>query len=170
MPETGNSLVIPVSFYTPKCTLVPQVFFNEEDIRSALSSVVKLQDNEKVHYVELPEYEAVLLYSSVSGSEKEVELPELYYLLKDLNKCKDYNKILVSYKDGFLNLVIAQGERLLFCNVFDASYFTTAEYFIFLTMNKLQLNPEVSTICFRTPLSDEEKFSLYRYFKAVDRL
>ena len=170
MPETGSNSVMPVSFYTPKCTLVPLAFFNEEDTRSALSSVVKLQDNETVRYVELPEYEAVLLYSFADGMKQETKFPELYYLLKDLKKVKDYNKILVSYRDGFLHLAIAQGDNLLFCNVFDASHFTTAEYFIFLTMKKLHLNPEVSSICFRSPLSDEERFSLYRYFKAVEQL
>ena len=37
-------------------------------------------------------------------------------------------------------------------------------------MKKLQLNPEVSTISFRTPLDAEQEMSLYRYFKAVEQL
>ena len=47
---------------------------------------------------------------------------------------------------------------------------TTAEYYIFLTLNTLQLNPEISTICWRTPLDAEDEMSLYRYFKSVIRL
>ena len=43
-------------------------------------------------------------------------------------------------------------------------------YNIFLAMKKLQLNPEVSTICFRTPLDEEEEMSLYRYFKNVEQI
>ena len=39
---------------------------------------------------------------------------------------------------------------------------------IFLVMKKLQLNPEVSGIVFRTPLTQEMEMSLYRYFKAVE--
>jgi hypothetical protein len=72
--------------------------------------------------------------------------------------------------DGVLYLVIAQGKSLLLCNTFQAQDFTTAQYFIFLAMKKLQLNPEVSTICFRTPLSEEDEMSLYRYFKSVEQL
>jgi hypothetical protein len=72
--------------------------------------------------------------------------------------------------DGVLYLVIAQGKSLLLCNSYQAPDFTTAEYFIFLAMKKLQLNPEVSSICFRTPLSEEDEMSLYRYFKSVDQL
>ena len=72
--------------------------------------------------------------------------------------------------DGVLYLVIAQGRTLLLCNSFQAQDFTTAQYFIFLAMKKLQLNPEVSSICFRTPLAEEEELSLYRYFKSVEHL
>ena len=72
--------------------------------------------------------------------------------------------------DGVLYLVIAQGKSLLLCNSYQAPDFTTAEYFIFLAMKKLQLNPEVSTIAFRTPLGEEDRMSLYRYFRNVDQL
>lgn len=72
--------------------------------------------------------------------------------------------------DGRLYLVIAQGRSLLLCNSFQAPDFTTAEYFIFMAMKKLQLNPEVSTICFRTELQEEQEMSLYRYFKNVEHI
>jgi hypothetical protein len=82
----------------------------------------------------------------------------------------EYNKILASYMDGILYLAIAQGKSLLLCNTYQAPDFTTAEYFIFLAMKKLQLNPEVSTISFRTPLTEDDEMSLYRYFKSIDQL
>ena len=65
---------------------------------------------------------------------------------------------------------MAQGKTLLLANVYKAVDFTTAEYFLFLALKTLQLNPEVSTISWRTPLSSEEEMSLYRYFKAVEVL
>ena len=77
---------------------------------------------------------------------------------------------MASYADGYLHLAIAQDRTLLLSNVFEAPDFTTAEYYIFLAMKKLQLNPEVSVIHFRTPLSEEQELSLYRYFKGVERL
>ena len=72
--------------------------------------------------------------------------------------------------DGYLYLTIAQGKSLLLCNSFQAPDFTSAEYFIFMVLKKLQLNPEVSTICFRTPLTEDQEMSLYRYFKSVEQL
>ena len=99
-----------------------------------------------------------------------LSLPELYHMLMALEQIQDYNKILASYKDGYLYLVIAQGRTLLLCNAFQAQDFTTAEYFIFHAMKKLQLNVEMSTIHFRTSLTEDEEISLYRYFKNVEQL
>ena len=95
-------------------------------------------------------------------------LPEHYNMLKSLSEIKDFNKILASYMDGRLYLVIAQGYSLMLCNSYMAPDFTTAEYFIFLALKKLQLNPEISTICFRTQLDPDQEMSLYRYFKSVE--
>ena len=147
---------------TPKVALVPSAFFDPASAREALSRTVKLDKDDKVEYISLPEYSAELVYSLSS------DLPELYYLLKKLPEIKEYNKIAASYGDGVLSLAIAQGENLLLANTFQAADFTTAEYFLFMAVRKLQLNPEVSSIHFISPLSGEEEMSLYRYFKTVE--
>ena len=72
--------------------------------------------------------------------------------------------------DGRLDLAVAQGKSLLLANSFPAPDFTTAEYYLFLSLNTLQLNPEISTVCWLSPLSEEDKMSLYRYFKSVVQL
>ena len=92
----------------------------------------------------------------------------MYYMLDAMKDCPDYNKIIASYADNHLHLAIAQGKSLQIANTFKAPDFTTAEYFIFSALKKLQLNPEISTITFRTPISNEQEMSLYRYFKAVE--
>jgi hypothetical protein len=176
---------VEVSVFTPKCTLVPAQFHLPENSRQMLSEVVDLTDDEGVEYVSVPEFAAVLLYSSTSvgamarvvsetvlrtDGTKARPLPELYYMLRHLSQMTEYNKVLASYKDDALYLVIAQGKSLLFCNTFKTPDFTTAEYFIFLAIKKLQLNPEMSSIYFRTPLDQEQEMSLYRYFKNVEQI
>jgi len=176
---------VEISLLTPKFALVPNNFFDPSTARQSLSESVPLRDSDAVENVAIPAYGAVLVYSNsldeslsraisqtvytTSGNSVRV-LPEMYYILRDLGSCPDYNKIMASYVDGYLHLAIAQGKSLLLCNSYQAVDFTTAEYFIFLAMKKLQLNPELSTICFRTPLSQEQEMSLYRYFKAVESL
>ena len=172
-----------ISLRTPKVALVPQHFFNPDTARHALAEVVELRDSDSVEYIEVPSLGAVLVYSNSideslsrvisqtvcnsDGNPSKV-LPELYWLLAKIEDCDEYNKVIASYMDGYLHLVIAQGKSLLLANVYEAVDFTTAEYFIFLAMKSLQLNPEVSTIWFRTPLANEQEMSLYRYFKSVE--
>ena len=176
---------VSVSVFTPKVALVPAQFFSPERAKELLDDVVNIGINDAVEFVEVPHLASVLVYSNVIGEtlsrvisetvlrldgSKARLLPEMYYILEQLPSMKEYNKIIASYMDGVLYLVIAQGKTLLLCNSFHAPDFTTAEYFIFLAMKKLQLNPEVSTISFRTPLSEDDEMSLYRYFKSVDQI
>ena len=176
---------VAVSVFTPKVALVPAQFFGPERAKELLDDVVNIGVNDTVEFVDVPHLASVLVYSNVIGEtlskvisetvlkldgSKARLLPEMYYILEQLPSLKEYNKILASYMDGVLYLVIAQGKTLLLCNSFHAPDFTTAEYFIFMAMKKLQLNPEVSTISFRTPLSEDDEMSLYRYFKSVDQI
>lgn len=171
-----------ISLLTPKCTLVPAHFFEPDSARNALEDVVNLDDRDEVKYLEVSQYDAVLIYADSEGGvyPKEINedvsgeghdaLPEMFHILRDLPKCREYNKILATYRDGHLYLAIAQGNSLLLSNVYQAQDFTTAEYFLFLAMKSLQLNPEVSTVYWRMPVGAEEEMSLYRYFKSVDRV
>lgn len=176
---------VDVSVFTPKFALIPPHFHHPMSVRENLSEVARIEDNDVVESIEVPEFAAVLLYSNSIGEtlskvvsetvllpdgSKSSPLPEIYFMLKTVPQLQEYNKILASYMDGYLYLTIAQGRSLLLCNSFRAPDFTTAEYFIFLAMKKLQLNPEVSTITFRTSLESEEEMSLYRYFKCVEVL
>ncbi len=176
---------VELSLFTPKVALIPSHFHHPLHSRTMLEDVVHLSESDPVESVPVPEFAAVLIYSNAIGESlskvisdtvlrtdgsKVKPLPELYFMLKQIPDLSDYNKILASYMDGFLYLAVAQGKSLLLCNSFQAPDFTTAQYFIFLTLKKLQLNPEVSTICFRTPLTEDQEMSLYRYFKSVEQI
>ena len=174
---------VSVSVFTPKFSLVPDHFFSPVSARYMLAEVADLADSDYVEYERLPWMKSVLLYSNSIGEtlssavagtvlrsdgEKSRVLPEIWYMLHALESVTEYNKVIAAFADGYLYLVIAQGRSLLLCNSYQAADFVTAEYFIFLMMKKLQLNPEMTTIFFRTPLKDEEEMSLYRYFRSVD--
>lgn len=176
---------VDISLLTPKFALVPEQFFSAERARALLGETVVLSEGDMVSYVRIPELASVLLFSPTIGEslskvisqtvlptsgQPSPVLPEMYYMLQALDTLPQYNKILASYMDGYLYLVIAEGRTLRLCNVYEAADFTTAEYFIFLALSSLQLNPEVSVISFRTPLSTDEEMSLYRYFSSVEVL
>ena len=151
-------------------TLVPSHFFSPEAARQALSEVADLKEDDRVAHLDLPQYDAVLVYATGEDSVVVDGTPEIYKLLTKLPDCPEYNKILCSLGNDRLFLAIAQGDTLKLANSFQVQDFTTAEYYIFLALKSLQLNPEISTICWRTPLDAEDEMSLYRYFKAVINL
>jgi hypothetical protein len=176
---------VEISMFTHKFTLVPSQFHNPIEPRTILEEVADVLFEDNVETVAVPQFASVLVYSdSVGGSLPRVisemvmqtdgtkvrPLPEVWYMLSVLEQIGEYNKIVASYMDGWLYLVIAQGRTLMLCNAFAAPDFTTAEYFLFLAMKKLQLNPEMSSVYFRTPLDGEEEMSLYRYFKSVEQI
>ena len=185
-PEFGRRYgQVDVSVFTPKFGLVPSGFHAPEATRQMLAEVVALNESDQVDFVDMPQFGAVLLYSlTLSGTLPKVVsetvirtdgskgrmLPETYYMLSAMADIPDYNKIVAAYMDGWLYLAIAQGKTLMLCNSFQAPDFTTAQYFVFLAMKKLQLNPEMSSIYFRTPLEDEQEMSLYRYFRSVEHI
>ena len=141
-------------------TLVPSQFFDPASAREALAEVADLKEGQVVGYLDIPHYDAVLVYAQDGDSV--VDTPEIYKILMHLPACPEYNKILCRG--------VAQGKSLLLANSFPAADFTTAQYYIFLSLNSLQLNPEFSTICWMTELDAGEEMSLYRYFKSVVRL
>ena len=151
-------------------TLVPSQFFDPATAHKALAEVADVKEEMELAHLDIPQYDAVLVYT-VDGDSVVVDgTPEIYKLLMQLPDCPEYNKILCSISGDHLHLAVAQGKNLMLANSFPVQDFTTAEYYIFLTMKSLQLNPEISTICWRSPLEAEDEMSLYRYFKAVVRL
>ena len=176
---------VSVSVFTPKCALVPRQFHDPAASRQMLAEIADVADTDLVEYIDVPQFASVLVYSNTIGESlsrvmsdmvvmtdgsKTKPLPELYYMLSDLPRIPEYNKIVAAHMDGYLYLVVAQGNTLLLCNSYQAQDFTTAEYFIFLVMKKLQLNMEMSSIYFRTSLSEDDEISLYRYFKNVEQI
>ena len=137
---------------THKCTLVPARYFEEEDARCILSSLFTLNEAETVSFRAVPRLDAVLVYAAEEGQD-----PVLEGMIGRLPACREYNKILFHRADGYVDLVIGQGERLLLANSYPAADFTT-------------LNPEVSTVTVLSPLSEAEEMSLYRYFMSVESL
>lgn len=146
-------------------TLVPSSFFDPASERKALEEAGMVKEGSEIRHMEIPEYDAVLIYDMDEDSA--VYGQEMARLLKNLGNCQEYNKILCSIRDRRLYLAIAQGKTLMLANSYGAQDFTTAEYYIFLAVKSLQINPEMSTICFMSQLDADEEMSLYRYFKAV---
>lgn len=144
-------------------TLIPSEYFTPEGAGDILSKVVPLEQGEPLSFLDIPAYQAVFVYA---GQVR----PVAYDMIQSLFKIREYNKIIACHRDGELFLVIAQGDSLQLCNVFQAKDFVTAQYFIFMSLKSLQLNPQLSTIYFMGDIAPEHSASLYNYFKNVEVL
>ncbi len=177
----GNYDEVVLSTFSPRFTLVPAAWFDESRAQACLDAAAGPADG-PVRWRPLPpELGAVevwtptasrlthIVCSMLSGREEDI-LPEFHYMLTEGYKVDSYNKIIASHAEGRLYLVIFQGKNLMLCNSFEAADFTTAQYYIFMALKNLQLNPEASPIYFRTPLAAEDELSLYHYFQAVKAL
>ena len=149
-------------------TLVPSGFFDPAAERETLAEVANIQEGTKVDHIDIPQYDAVLIYTV--GEDSDVSGLKMAEILGVLPKCAEYNKILCSISDDCFYLAIAQGKSLLLANCYRIQNFTSAEYYLFLALKSLQLNPEVSTVCWLSRLDADDEMSLYRYFKAVEQL
>jgi hypothetical protein len=131
-----------------------------------LSKVVGVSPSETVKYVELPSFEAVLLF--VPGPDDKE--PVIYDLLCELPGIHDFNKVLFSIDGSALHLAIGAGDTLLLANSYEAGDFTTAMYFIFAAMNDFQINPRMTTLYYKGDIAYENQEILFSYFKGVERL
>ncbi|MBQ1683807.1 MAG: hypothetical protein II071_05990, partial [Bacteroidales bacterium] len=61
-------------------TLVPVNFFNPASAREALAGIGKITDGQEVLYKDIPQYSAVLIYTSDG---KDVP-PEVFFILDEL--------------------------------------------------------------------------------------
>ena len=106
-----------ISLLTPKCTLVPEQFFDKKEAGRMLA-------NDIVEDIRIERLGAVLIFSNSIGESlsraisqtvltvdgfKARILPEMYYILETLSECTEYNKIVASWADGYLHLAIGQG-------------------------------------------------------------
>lgn len=145
-----------------RSTLVPARLMDGKDPRCFLSTLYDIGPEEHVDSISFATYDAELVYVVEDGR------PQLADLIDSLQDCPEHNRIVCRYEGGVLYLAIAQGERLQLANTYPAVDFTTAEYYIFLAIKTLQINPELSTIRFMSPLDEEQEISLGRYFRAVE--
>lgn len=155
-----------MSLFTTRCVLVPSEFFTPSMEREILSQVATVPQDEEVSSVALQPENIVLVYSHKDNSDH----PEQYRLLEVARTVSDHIRIIASYGENVVTLVVYEGCELRFCNAFEAVDFVTALYFIFTVLGNLQINIAASTLYFATPLSKEESIMALTYFKKVESI
>ena len=148
-----------------KYTLVPKEFFSEEVAAGLLSATVLLDEKDSVKNMELPSYEAVLVYT---GKDSRARI--IADIVEVSSRIDKYNKVVVHLGNGFVDIALAEGKKLLLVNSFPAADDVTVQYFIFAALRNFQISPEVTSIYFRGMASESIKEDLFRYFNSVESI
>lgn len=148
-------------------TLVPSDFFSPEDSHKILSEVVPLQDTDIVKYMELPDYKAVLIYVP-NSTDKRASEPPIAELLRFTPSISGHNRLAVTLEEGYIYIVLAEGDKLLLANAYPATDIVTAEYFIFATLQEFQINPRMTTIYFLGEVPSGLTEEMFRHFHSVE--
>ena len=67
------------------------------------------------------------------------------------------------------HIIICTGEELKLANSFKADSFESALYFLFLSIQKLQMNPKQCVIRVCSDISQEQEETVKRFFNGVEK-
>ena len=147
-------------------TLVPAEFFNPADAHRILSEAVRLSQEDKVNYQELPQFKAVLVYApSPDGA-----APVIAELLERVSSIEEQNKVAACFDGEAVHLVIVTGEKLVVANSYPAPDIATADYFLFEGMKRFRIDPQMTALWLHEPVSREMVDSLKPYCREVRTL
>lgn len=156
---------------SPIYTLVPSSMFSEDQARVILSQVQEVSESDDVMSVELPQFQATLVYSvpkDISANSEKKGYPSVYYMLKDMDTLEENNKMMVHLTKENIHIVAGEREKLLLANSFPTSgNFVTAQYYLFMVMKEVMFNPEFTTLHIYGNITKEEQNGLKKYFKGV---
>lgn len=169
---------VSVYYTTWKYTLVPVSMYSKDAPEAALRSVRDLNPDDKVLALEMPSRKAFMvfavpqkIYQGLAALNKNVKFyPTSYLLIDRLASLTDNNRLLVSFSEGMLHVVVAERDRLLFANSFPAADMATAEYFILSVAREVMFNPEHTCLHIFGKVPDKMRNELSRYFSGVKEL
>ena len=96
--------------------------------------------------------------------------PVIFQLLSEVLSIPEHNKVACCFDGGALHIAIVTGENLLLANSYPACDPVTAEYFLFAALKQFQINPQVTTVYLKEPVSSEMADDIVRYCKGVETL
>lgn len=156
--------------FTEKFTLVPKEFYTPEQGREALVEQFSLSPDAQVYSFALDDEGAVIVYSVPQQDDAESLPPFVAKLVRHAKAIGEYNKVVFHYsaQRGISHIIIYAGDELKLANSFKVDSFESALYFLFLSIKRLQMNPQqcVVNVCWGIPQQSIGMVS--RFFKGVE--
>lgn len=150
-------------YLTQKSTFVPDIFFDEINLRDYFEFNHPLEDLDEIHYNNIdeinasnvfviPNYVANLFYSRFRGIKYfHQATPFVKSILKDFNKDASVH---INLNDVFFDIAVKQNNKLILYNTFLYKNDTDLLYYILFIINQLKIDSKVIPFTLSGELSD----------------
>ena len=163
-------------YSTEKYALIPTKLYQKGKELEELTKLHDIDELEEVNTISILRNEMVMIYAVGSTLLNLIKkyhpnltiYPTLYTYLNILPDLDGYNKLFFQYIGDIVTVAAAEKERIVFCNSFPASNFSSALYFVLLALKQSQFNPELTTVYISGNIKDYEIFDITRYFSKVN--
>lgn len=157
-------------------TLVPEELYTPELGRAALTEQFGLEGEYDFHHTLHEKANAVIAYALPACGEKGTGVCSKTYpfavrLLQETEEIPGYNKVVFHYnmERKLSHIIICTGEELKLANSFKADNFESALYFLFLSIQQLQMNPKQCIVRVCSGITSEQETIISRFFNGVEK-
>ena len=97
--------------------------------------------------------------------------PFIIRMLNETAAIESYNKVIFHYSSEkkLSHIVISAGEELKIANCFRADTFESALYFLFLSIQQLQMNPKQCIVRVCSDMRPEQEYTIGKFFNGVEK-
>lgn len=155
-------------------TLIPEELYTPQLGKEALCNQFNLKQEEySFKECKLAEIKAVMAYA-IHTQQKLSEgniYPFAVKLIEECNTLSQYNKVVFHFSNAqkLSHTIIATGGELKIANSFKADSFESALYFLFLSIQQLQMNPRQCIVRVCSPLTGKQEETIARFFSGVEK-
>ena len=155
-------------------TLIPQELYTPELGKEALCSQFNINEEYSFNGHRLTGTKAVVAYAIKEDERAENgQHPEPFAirLIEECSNIDEYNRVVFHYSSGknLSHTVIAAGTELKIANSFKADSFESALYFLFLSIQQLQMNPRQCTVRVCSAITPQQEETIARFFNGVEK-
>ena len=155
-------------------TLIPQELYTPLMGQEALSSQFNLKEGYIFNECRLASTNAVVAYAipqAIFPNGAADIYPFAVKLIEECNSIAEYNKVVFHYSSSknLSHTIIATGGDLKIANSFKADSFESALYFLFLSIQQLQMNPRQCTVRVCSTITAKQEETIARFFNGVEK-
>ena len=149
-------------------TLIPKELYSRERGEAALKEQFSLSDGYIYNEYLLSSSNAVAAFALPQGNRPEV-YPFIVRMLEEAAAIDHYNKVVFHYSTErrLAHIVISTGNELKIANCFKVDTFESALYFLFLSIQQLQMNPKqcIVRVCFQATIEQQQIMDKFNILK-----